>query len=144
MRVELKTRFLVSLLLACAATCVVSFPARAAGDEGDRTATIKAAFMYRFIQYVRWPEAETGAETEDETKDTDPFVIHILGESDLEGPLRKVAEKKKVGERDLVVRSSDTVESLEPCQMLLLAPSKAEQLEQDRAVGEAPGSAEDI
>ena len=118
-----RLRCLAIPLLACAAFSAAALPLWGAAEEADRTSTIKAAFVYRFIQYVRWKEPEG------ETRPTGPFVIHILGESSLETPLRKIAEKKKVGERELVIRKSDSADALEPCQIVLLAPSTDDRLD---------------
>lgn len=116
-----KTRSRATRVLACVFLCAAVVPAWGDADLSDRTAKIKAAFLYKFIQYVRWPGPET--------ETADPFVIHILGESRLEAQLRKIAEKQKVGDRDLVIRTSATVDALESCHILLLAPSAADSLQ---------------
>lgn len=57
----------------------------------DRENQLKAAFLYKFLFYVTWPE-------EKEPHGSEPFVIGIVGESPIDNILREAT-------RDLLVRN---------------------------------------
>lgn len=76
---------------------------------------LMALFTYNFTQYISWPGAAQRAE----------FNIVILGDSEMEEPLRKVAESKKVGKKPIVVKQIDDISELnDGCHILVIGDKK--------------------
>ena len=108
--------------------------------------TVKAVFLYSFGRYVEWPKTAFASPTS-------PFVIGILGEDWFGGALDKIAEKKTIQGRKIVIKRFATLEAFkEPCHILFVSQSLT--AEQQAAViakmagkpvflvGETPGFAE--
>ena len=55
---------------------------------------IKSAFLYNFSKYIKW----------DQEHSSGPFVIGVLGQSQILGPLEGIAQKKKVAGLQKVVK----------------------------------------
>jgi len=101
---------------------------------------VKAVFVYEFTHYLRWPTDSSAR----------PFVIAVLGETIIVEPLREIAAKRKVGERDIVVRPVSTAAEAGDCQVLFIASSAAQSTSQVRkelggrallTIGETEGAA---
>jgi hypothetical protein len=69
----------------------------AAQSEQTSERQVKAAFLYRFIDYVRWPEAVFA-------KPDSPIVIGVLADSAMVDEVQAVASGRSVRGRPLVVR----------------------------------------
>lgn len=131
--------------LALAALYLFAFflPTAAQTDAGEeqRLAKFKAIFIYNFIEYVRWPEK----------KKKGPFVVGILGKSDIEPYLRRIVATRKEDKRPISIEVYETAKSeLSSCHLLFVAADfdgKVEQLYAEWAaehvmlVGEAGGAA---
>lgn len=78
----------------CLALVALSLPALAQ----DRAAEvqIKAAFLYKFGEFVQWPPAAL-------TRDA-PFAIGVMGADDVAAALEQVVAERKVQGRPVVVR----------------------------------------
>jgi hypothetical protein len=113
----------VCLLAICTAvTCLLGGHARA--DQGDgfinREYPLKALFVYNFGGYVEWPQhAFTASDT--------PFVIGIVGSSQVVDTLREIAATKGVAGRRIVVKQFATPQAIEPCHILFVAGNVAGQ-----------------
>ena len=106
--------YLAKLSLALGLLCCSSFAAESGVVKDGRLTRFKAVFIYNFIDYVKWPEAQK----------TGPFVIAVIGESDIRATLEQIARKRKVGEREIVVRTQPAVgDSLPPCHILFVSSS---------------------
>jgi hypothetical protein len=87
---------LLGTLVWSAATCLAaSGPAEDAARVLERR--VKAALLYRFINYVEWSESTF-------VSPTSPFVIGVAGEDQLAAELAEVAIGRTVLNRPLVVR----------------------------------------
>jgi hypothetical protein len=106
---------------------------------------LKAVFLYTFGRYVEWP-SKAFADT------SSPFVIGILGEDAFSGALDKIAAKKTIHGRHIVIRRFASLEEYRaPCHILFvsrsLAPDQqAAVFDKTRSapvfvVGESPGFA---
>ena len=82
-------------------------------EDDDRLTRFKAVFVYNFLDYVKWPEEEGPV----------VFKIGILGDSSLEKPLRKIAEKKSTRKKKIQVDVEKHTEDLIHCHVLFI-PSK--------------------
>lgn len=83
--------------------------------------TIKAAFLYKFAEYVDWPMPP--GETSD-----GPFTIGVLGSSALADDLLRMTADRTVDERPVRVRSVAPDEALDDLQVLFIAGQEREQL----------------
>ena len=89
------------------------------GSEVDRLTRFKGVFVYNFIDYVKWPEPDG----------VGPFVIGVLGEHEVTATLQQIAQKRKAGDRTIVVRSfPPDRDSLPACDILFLSASVDERL----------------
>ena len=101
---------------------LVAPPALSALDPADLLERrVKAALLYRFINYVEWPDsvfAGAGA----------PFTIGIAGDDVLAAELAEFAAGRKVMNRPLAVRRRTANESFKDVQLLYIARDEATQL----------------
>lgn len=75
-------------------------------------------FMYNFTKYVKWPELSIGSE----------FVIGVLGTSAITEQLEKMAATKTVNGKNIAVKTFNTTEEIESCQMLFVPEGRSRQL----------------
>jgi len=68
------------------------------GNEYD----LKALFIFNFIKYVDWTQ----------TNGTGNFKIVILGQSEINESLQKIAEQKKVNNRKVEIKSSEDLDEI--------------------------------
>jgi hypothetical protein len=83
------------LVAAAAAVCVVG--AAVASAAGLPEQRVKAAFVYKFAEYVEWP-AETFARADS------PLVFGVVGAQELADELARLTEGRSVGGRPVAVR----------------------------------------
>ncbi len=96
-----------------------SFCAYSAEDASEPQAdNIKAAFIYKITGYITWPET-----------DTKNFTVAVLGKTSFVEPLREIAGKRKVGDKQLVIRECATIEETVGAQVLLISPAMEKYLE---------------
>ncbi len=138
-------RLLILAGLVLRASSAMGQPAPAAATLPDEY-TVKAVFLYSFGRYCQWPPgALPGA--------SDSFVIGILGKDPFGETIDKIAAKKTVQNRRIVVRRFATPDDYGgPCQILFVSRSVPpdqqaaviEKLggEPVLVVGESPGCAE--
>jgi len=75
----------------------------------------KAIFIYNFTKYIDWP-----------MNSKSDFIIAIIGKSPLEGELKNIAAKMKVGNKTIVVKSFLSVNEVDNAQMIYIADRKAD------------------
>jgi len=72
---------------------------------------LKAAFLYRFTNYIEWyslaPEKE--------------FTIGVLGDSPIYDALREIAKTKTVNNKKINVRHFNDLEEIKGCQILFIS-----------------------
>ena len=116
--------YLAKLSLVIGLLCSATFAAESEAEKDGRLTRFKAVFIYNFIDYVKWPEA----------KKTGPFVIAVIGESEIRATLEQIAQKRKVGDRKIIVKTQPAMEdSLPPCHILFVASSLENKLKDIRA-----------
>lgn len=74
---------------------------------------VKAAYIYNFSRYFEWPETSF-------TGEADPFVIGVLGNDPLGNQLDRLASKKTVRNRKIVIHRFQEVKDYQECQMLFV------------------------
>ena len=98
-------------------TSGVAFSAPAKESSPPSEYEVKAAFLYNFTKFIRWPEqAFSGA--------TDPFVIVAFGEDRFGEALDQTFENKKVNGRSFMIRRVKNLSELKPCHMLFIGSSE--------------------
>lgn len=90
-------------------------------DDGRRVPSpleqkVKAAYLYNFSRYFDWPtDAFDDAQGH--------FVIGVLGKDPLGRQLDKLAQKKKIKNRKIVIQRFDSIEQLQSCHLLFITSS---------------------
>ena len=107
---------LISVFVLLCTVAGWSLPKSALGQTISREYPLKAAFLYQFTTYVRWPETVFADEKS-------PFVFGILGTDQVGSILRKVAKVKDVGGRPIVVRNYSKPENIRDCHLLFISQS---------------------
>ncbi len=78
-------------------------------QEGEYS--LKAAFIYRFTEYVNW----------EGLKNKQEFKIAILGDTPLTMNLIDIAENAEVGNREISVEEYETLNEIDDCQILFVS-----------------------
>jgi hypothetical protein len=73
-------------------------------------------FLYNFMKYIEWPDK------------SGDFVIGVVGESKVKTELLLLAEKKKVGGRNIVVKTIVNTEDALLCNMIYVPSAKTSML----------------
>ena len=81
---------------------------------------VKAAFLYNFANFVKWPEDAFSDEQS-------PLYICIVGDNPF-GEALNLLKEKSVQNRDLVVKHYPEAQLIEPCQVLFVSASLAKNL----------------
>ncbi len=109
-RIGKPSAVLLSLLLARS----VVGPVYADVPKGAQAeAEVKAVFLFNFIRYLTWPEKNDSAD----------FLISVLGDSPIYGPLREIAGKKSAGSIPIRVQQSDQFQTIGIPRILFISDS---------------------
>ena len=116
-RVRPRSWWIVVLLAAvCAGPWAGVEPARA---DAGREALLKAAFLYRFVDFVHWPDSVA-------TAPDSTFGIGVLGPDPFGEALDEVFRSPEDIDHDFVVRRSDEAEELLDCRIVYVAQEDPE------------------
>lgn len=102
------------LLLAC--LMAFGLPARAQ-DTGPTEYQLKAAFLYNFVKFVKWP-------TQVYASATSPTIFGVLGKNVFGDDLKKAIHGKVLNHHPLQFKAFDAVEQATNCQVLFISPSE--------------------
>jgi hypothetical protein len=84
---------------------------------------VKAAFIYKFATYIRWPAAAgTDAST--------PFVIGIIGKDPFGSALLEVVQGERVQGRGILIRRLGAIEEALRCDVVFVSSSERGNLRQ--------------
>ncbi len=87
-----------------------------------REYTVKAAFLYNFAKFVKWP-------VDAFLNDQSSIVLGILGEDPFGNALDSV-KRKTVGDRKIEIKRLDKLEDIKKCHMLFI--SQPQEIDLDR------------
>ncbi|MBI4947740.1 MAG: YfiR family protein [Bacteroidetes bacterium] len=73
-------------------------------------------FLYNFMKYIEWPDK------------SGDFVIGVVGDSKVKTELMVLAEKKKVGGRNIVVKTISNIDDAMLCNMIYVPSEKTSTL----------------
>jgi hypothetical protein len=108
----------LALMLAGSAALVLAGPPSLDSSPRDPLPEypVKAAFLYRFVQFVEWPQASPLPPAS--------ITIGVLGRDPFGDVLDKVVLEKMVAGRSLAIRRFASVAALEPCEILFISSSE--------------------
>jgi hypothetical protein len=92
-----------------------------AGAQAERELEIKAAFLFKFGDFVEWPEGAFGAGR--------PFTIGVIGAADMAAELGRVTAGRTVQGRPVVVRRIARDAVLDGLHVLFVGRAEAPNLE---------------
>jgi hypothetical protein len=101
----------VTGVAACCGFVAPTFAQTSVVEASERS--VKAAFVYKFTQYVDWPA--------DAIPDNEPFTIGVLGSGAYVDELLRMTEDRSVSERFIKVRRVDDDDSVDDVQVLFVA-----------------------
>jgi hypothetical protein len=109
-----------ALLLAL--SCLTAFGAQSGAEEVNLERNVKAAFLYKFLGYVDFPDSATAAAGE-------PLVIGVLGADAVADELRRVATGRSMNGRAVVVRKLRPNEVFGKIHLLFVGDAEAADVE---------------
>lgn len=120
----LRARRTLGLLLRAAASGLLlsAAGARAATPDGSVEFAIKAAYLYKFGEFIEWPSAAFES-------DASPAVVCIVGEDPFGATLDKAVAGQKIANRTIAVKRLKVAESHSGCQVMYVAGKDAGVLE---------------
>jgi hypothetical protein len=77
-------------------------------------------FVYNFMKYVEWPEAQSKGD----------FVVGVYGDSPIQKELQALAAGKKLKGRNIVIKTITKPEDAIGCQLLYISSSKSAVIKQ--------------
>ena len=93
--------------------CLVALPGAAGLAETSTEYKVKAAFLYNFTKFVKWPSGSFATNSE-------PLTICTLGEPPVNGILAEVLSGKTVDDRPLRARQIQMEGDTRGCQVLFI------------------------
>lgn len=106
-------------LMLAAALCV----AQARGDAKPSEYQVKAAFIYKFATYVRWPPATSAAPNT-------PFVIAVMGKDPFGVTLDAVVHGRSVQGRPVLIRRLGEPKEAPHCDLLFVSSAARADLQE--------------
>ncbi|HEY6555365.1 MAG TPA: YfiR family protein [Vicinamibacteria bacterium] len=113
---------LAAVLLAGGATlALAALPSEGSATRGPLPEySVKAAFLYRFLEFVEWPRASP--------LPAGTVTIGVLGQDPFGEVLDRAILGKVAAGRSLTIRRFPTLESLSPCAVLFISSSETKHL----------------
>jgi len=127
-------RGLGCVLLAVLLAQLAPVRASAAQSESERALErrVKAAFLYRFTEFVNWPDSAY-------SRPDSPFIIVIVGADALADEVRQITVGRTVGGRGVDVRRANEGDPIPAAQMVFFA--EADRARQAASIRAAPRNA---
>ena len=95
--------------------CIASFLTSVlSAQDSDYIQDVKAVFIYNFTKYIHWAESS----------ESSTFNIAIIGEDQIIDPLRQIAEKRQVNQKNIRILSIENPEDIENCQIIFIPESQ--------------------
>jgi len=92
--------------------------ATAQAQEGtSKEYQVKAAFLYNFVQFVKWPQGAFSSPTS-------PLCIGVLGDDPFNGALEDIIRGESVDGHKLVVKHASSLDDLRDCQLIFVTRSE--------------------
>ena len=94
-----------------------------AQEGGSKEYAVKAAFLYNFVQFVKWP---TGAFSSPGA----PLCIGVRGDDPFNGALEEIVRGESVDGHKLMVKHANNLDDLRDCQLIFVTRSQEGQIGQ--------------
>ncbi len=121
---------LISLLRLAPGAALMLFAAPAMSAPAYSEDAVKAAYLYRFTQYIEWPQAPAADV---------PFTIAVLDAPGVAAELRQILPNHRIKNSAAQVREITRVQDLGAAQMLYIGATQVERLRDDiAALGTRP------
>jgi len=78
--------------------------------QTDEEYSLKAAFIYRFTDYIEWANNNLGTD----------FTIAVLGQSNIISPLNEIAKGRKIKNRNINIKVCQDVNNIGDCDILFI------------------------
>lgn len=91
--------------------------AEEASVEVPKEYQVKAAFLYNFANYVRWPDSAMGAADS-------PFIICVMGEDPFREELDRVVAGENINGHAVALLRIEEPEQAKPCHLVFVSTSK--------------------
>jgi hypothetical protein len=117
-----KKWFMIAFLVAASAGSL-PFPRVGAEAKSFQEYEVKAAFLYRFAQFVEWPNSAFS------TADA-PVAIGVLGDDPFGAVLDQLVQGEIIHGRKVVVRRSSGIDDLKTCHVLFVSKSEKDRTPQ--------------
>jgi hypothetical protein len=101
----------------CVMTAVLTAALPCRADAPTREYLVKAAFIYNFTQFIRWPDGAFPA------KDA-PLIIATVGSDPFNGALDEAVSGKSAGDHAIKVNHFGSVDDIGACQLLFVPASQ--------------------
>lgn len=105
----------ILIILVC-----IAFSNTGASAEPPQDATyvqdVKAVFIYNFTKYMNWAGEDT------------LFQIGVIGETPILDPLRQIAQKRRVNQKEIQIKHFDHPDQIDHCHILFIPESEKSQL----------------
>lgn len=105
------------LIIVFIITCSLANTIAAPLQNQDYTNNIKAAFIYNFTKYLSWTE-----------QDQPVFTIAVMGNSALVPLLQEIAQKRRVEQKEIVIKQYQDAAYIEQCDILFIPESEKNRL----------------
>lgn len=99
----------------------LAFPVSSANEPGRLEYQVKAAFLYKFANYVEWPQAHF---PEEET----PITIAVMGAAPIAAELERVVVGRSAQGRPIAVKRLNAGEPLEGLHIVFVGPEETRRL----------------
>jgi len=118
-----RLRSFAALLAVIAATMLFCTTIASAQTSTDAATEykVKVAYIYNFSRYIDWPSSAFNR------KDS-PLIIGVLGEDPFGAAIDRLAGRKKVKRREIVVRRYGTWQDYRSCHVLFVAATSSDEL----------------
>jgi hypothetical protein len=116
-----RVRVLLAIVASClllAFVCLAAAGAQSGSDEANLERNVKAAFLYKFLGYVDYPENAMPGHGE-------PLVIGVVGADDVAEELRRIAVGRNMNGRAVTVRKLHHGEAPGKVHMLFIGDEDA-------------------
>jgi hypothetical protein len=107
---SLRALLLSALALICCTAAVLAY---AQADSETLERRVKAAFLYKFADYVEWPEG-TFAQADS------PLTIAVVGDDQIAAELAELVSGRKIDGRALAVRRTREIEAVGDAQIVFI------------------------
>ena len=98
---------------------IFNFQLLAQPDAKQAVAHLQTIFIYRFTKYIEWPLSSRQGD----------FVIGILGDEILIlNEMKKMAEGRKAGTKNIVVKNYKTIDDISECNILFIPGKESAQI----------------